>query len=382
MPKMRKTVISTATAILLATSFSSTAMGATYEVKRGDSLWKIARQYGTTVPQLKEWNNLKSDLIYPKQVLIVTPDEVNDKPSTPKPKETTNEKEKPKTVTVKTYVVKSGDTLFWIARNHNIKLSQLIEWNNLTSDLIHPGQVLKVSAPQSTDTSNKPSNSNETPQDKTQKPDNNTQTPNEKTITITHKVVKGDTLSHLAIKYNTTVKELKELNGLQSDLIRIGQTLIVGTKQEKVNENPAPAPKENTKPNESENKKETPSISEEAQILIDNAKKLLGTKYSWAGTSPETGFDCSGFIYYVFNQSDIKISRLSTDGYYDRSYYVDEPQPGDLVFFRNTYRQGISHMGIYLGNGDFIHAGEDGVKIANVNNSYWKSKFDGYKKFY
>ena len=84
----------------------------------------------------------------------------------------------------------------------------------------------------------------------------------------------------------------------------------------------------------------------------------------------------------MFNQSGIKISRLSTDGYYDRSYYVDEPQPGDLVFFRNTYRQGISHMGIYLGNGDFIHAGEDGVKIANVNNSYWKSKFDGYKKFY
>ena len=76
------------------------------------------------------------------------------------------------------------------------------------------------------------------------------------------------------------------------------------------------------------------------------------------------------------------VKRLSSEGYYSRSYYVNSPQPGDLVFFENAYKKGISHLGIYIGNNEFIHAGDNGVQVTSLSNSYWKSKFDGFKRFY
>src|SRR5699024_4666342 len=116
--------------------------------------------------------------------------------------------------------------------------------------------------------------------------------------------------------------------------------------------------------------------------LIATAKSVMGTPYVWGGTSP-SGFDCSGFIYWAHKQSGNDIGRTSVDGYYNRSQIVNNPQPGDLVFFENTYKNGISHMGIYLGGGQFIHAGSStGVAITSVNNSYWSQHFHSYKRFY
>ncbi|GAB3042026.1 hypothetical protein GCM10027286_00010 [Virgibacillus ainsalahensis] len=118
--------------------------------------------------------------------------------------------------------------------------------------------------------------------------------------------------------------------------------------------------------------------------LISSAKSQMGTPYTWGGTST-SGFDCSGFIYWAYKQAgkdDIK--RTSTDGYYNRSYTVNNPQVGDLVFFEGTYRAGISHMGIYLGGGKFIHAGSStGVTISDVNDPYyWGKHFHSYKRLY
>ena len=109
--------------------------------------------------------------------------------------------------------------------------------------------------------------------------------------------------------------------------------------------------------------------------LINGAKKLIGVPYKWGGTTP-SGFDCSGFIYYVYKQAGYDISRTSAQGYSDRSFYVDSPQVGDLVFFKNTYKQGISHVGIYVGNNQFINASSSGVEITSLNNSYWSKHFD------
>ena len=114
--------------------------------------------------------------------------------------------------------------------------------------------------------------------------------------------------------------------------------------------------------------------------LVEKAKQYLGTRYVFGGTTP-SGFDCSGYIYYVHNAAGIKLTRTNTSGYYSMTTKVSTPQPGDLVFFSNTYKAGISHMGIYIGNGSFIHAGGDRVQINKVTDYYWKDKFTSYNRF-
>ncbi|MCT2537323.1 NlpC/P60 family protein [Aquibacillus koreensis] len=112
--------------------------------------------------------------------------------------------------------------------------------------------------------------------------------------------------------------------------------------------------------------------------LISTAKQFIGTPYLWGGESPG-GFDCSGFIQYVFNQVDIKLPRTVTD-IWNMTKPVENLSVGDFVFY-STYKAGPSHMGIYVGNGQFIHAGESrGVEVSDMNNSYWKQRYLGAKR--
>ncbi len=115
--------------------------------------------------------------------------------------------------------------------------------------------------------------------------------------------------------------------------------------------------------------------------IVDTAKKYLGVPYLWAGTTP-AGFDCSGFTQYVFRQHGIQLNRTTLDQY-KQGVYVSRNalQPGDLVFFQNTYRPGISHVGIYVGDGNFIHASSSqGVVITALSNSYWSPKYYGARR--
>lgn len=355
---MRKKLVGGVATVALVATFSGKASAADHVVKQGDTLWNIANQYKTTITKIKELNSLKSDIIYPKQVLKV--DGKSSTSKTPAVKSSAKSSGTPST-TGSTYTVKSGDYLYKIASAHKISVAQLKQWNGLSSDLIRPGQVLKVkagggsSAPAPTSSSSSGSGTN----------NNSGSTGNAKT----YKVVRGDTLGKIAAKYGTTVSKLKQANGLSSDLIYVGQTLRLS----------------GSAPASSTNKQTAASVSNPVQKKVGNvvqtAKQYIGTKYAWGGTTP-AGFDCSGFIYYAFKQAGHNISRLGTDGYYNRSFYTKSPQAGDLVFFKNTYRSGISHMGIYLGGNQFIHAGNNGVEVTSLSNSYWKSKFDGFKRFY
>lgn len=118
-----------------------------------------------------------------------------------------------------------------------------------------------------------------------------------------------------------------------------------------------------------------------AQKIIANAKQYIGVPYVWGGTSP-SGFDCSGLVYYVFKQHGITLNRTAATQY-QHGVYVSKSnlQPGDLVFFQNTYKAGISHVGIYIGNGQFIHASSSkGVTISELSNSYWASHYYGARR--
>lgn len=114
--------------------------------------------------------------------------------------------------------------------------------------------------------------------------------------------------------------------------------------------------------------------------VVDVAQSLIGTPYVWGGETT-SGFDCSGFIQYVYESQDITVPRTVRDTW-NFADAVDQPSVGDLVFFE-TYKPGPSHMGVYIGNRQFIHAGESrGVEISELDMSYWKDRYIGAKRIH
>jgi len=170
----------------------------------------------------------------------------------------------------------------------------------------------------------------------------------------TYTVKSGDSLSKIGSQYSVSYQTLMKWNNLSTTSIRIGQKLNIN----------APLVS-TTKPKPTTN-------------LVQIAKRQLGVKYKFGGNKPSTGFDCSGYVTYVFNNAGISTARKSAAGFYNTAKKVKSPQVGDLVFFSNTYKAGISHVGIYLGNNQMISASDSGVSIANINSSYWKKHFTGY----
>jgi peptidoglycan DL-endopeptidase CwlO len=152
---------------------------------------------------------------------------------------------------------------------------------------------------------------------------------------------------------------------------------------------PAQAPAEQAAPannggqaQKEEPKKEAPKQEEKKPApnvggVIGKAQSYLGLPYVWGSASPSNGgFDCSGFISYIFG-----VGRQDVRGYWNSVSKVDSPQPGDLVFFQGTYKAGPSHIGIYVGNGQMIHASDKGIAYGDINSSYNQKHFLGYGRF-
>ena len=153
-----------------------------YTVKSGDTLWSISKKYGITVDELKQINNLSSNLLSVGQNLIIPTMDVNET----------------------TYTVKKGDTLYTLANKFNTSVDNLKSINNLTTDSLSIGQILKI-------------------------PANNMEDSNNSYI-----VKSGDTLYSIAKQYNTSVSDLKQINGLTSDILSIGQVLKIPSTSENI----------------------------------------------------------------------------------------------------------------------------------------------------
>lgn len=124
----------------------------------------------------------------------------------------------------------------------------------------------------------------------------------------------------------------------------------------------------------------TPSLCNQTSFLI-TAYNLLGVPYIFGGTSPYEGFDCSGFVYYVFFQNGLELPRKASE-----QFKVGIPirtsnlLPGDLIFFAKDY-QGVSHVGIYWGGGYFIHASSNrGVIFTPLSKEYYRLRFTGARR--
>ena len=130
---------------------------------------------------------------------------------------------------------------------------------------------------------------------------------------------------------------------------------------------------------------QTPQTSWQAktQEILINAMSLTGIKYKYGGSKPETGFDCSGFVRYVFSQAanltlPPTARAISQIG---KTVKKEELQPGDLVFF-NTLKSAFSHVGIYVGDNKFIHAPRTGgeVRVENMQTGYWANRYNGAQR--
>lgn len=118
----------------------------------------------------------------------------------------------------------------------------------------------------------------------------------------------------------------------------------------------------------------------EFAAIYKEAQKYVGTPYVWGGSTPKTGFDCSGYVCWVYNQNGYNVGRTTAEGLWQKSQPIREAEakPGDLVFFEGTYdTPGKSHVGIYLGNGMMVSAG-DPIKYANIHSSYWQKHLAGF----
>jgi cell wall-associated NlpC family hydrolase len=139
---------------------------------------------------------------------------------------------------------------------------------------------------------------------------------------------------------------------------------------------------------------EPPLVLQESTILqqpaaaplettLDKALDLLGIRYRWGGSKPETGFDCSGFVRHVFREGlGLDLPRSAREqSRTGEPVARDELQPGDLVFF-NTMRRAFSHVGIYLGDNLFVHAPHRGgrVRVEDMSGRYWTKRFNGARR--
>ncbi|MBB4823470.1 peptidoglycan endopeptidase LytE [Sporosarcina luteola] len=246
-----------------------------------------------------------------------------------------------------THKVKQGESLWTISQSTHVSVANLKKWNNLKSDQIKPNQVLKTS---------KASSSSSTAKTGTYKTKHNVNIrsgagTNYKIVTLAKKgtsvKVTGQKKVGKEVWYKVSV------NGKNG--WALSSLLTKGAVASKATSTVAFADK-----------------------VVDQAMGLRGIPYRFGGTTIN-GFDCSGFVQYAFKRSGKSVPR-DTLGQYAASTKVKTPKPGDLVFFQNTYRKGISHVGIYIGNNKFVHAGGKQSQVTSLSNSYWKSKFHSFKR--
>jgi len=181
---------------------SSNNSGGSYTVKSGDSVWLIANNNGISMDQLRSWNNIQNDFVYPGQELTVSQGNSSSGSNNSNSSNSGNSSNN----SGGSYTVKSGDSVWLIANNNGISMDQLRSWNNIQNDFVYPGQELTVNNGSSSNNNSSQSNSSS----------NNS-----------HKVQSGDSLWMIAQDNGISVSQLKSINNLSSDTIYIGQTLKV-----------------------------------------------------------------------------------------------------------------------------------------------------------
>jgi cell wall-associated NlpC family hydrolase len=174
---------------------------------------------------------------------------------------------------------------------------------------------------------------------------------------LIHTVVAGETLFRIAARYKVSIEDIRAANSLSSDAISIGQQLKIPVAS-------------------------TSSSSSSLPTVREVSQRYLGVTYRYGGSNPSAGLDCSGFVFIVYAELGVKLPRTSALQFQAGITVERENlQEGDLVFF-DTLGRGVSHVGIYLGDDQFIHAASNPgkVTISSLSEKYWQPKYLGARR--
>jgi LysM repeat protein len=356
--------------------------GVLHTLRAGESIRRVADRYGIEVAEIVRANDLgdNPDLVQPgTQVMVPGAEPVL--PAAGRYAQADDGDQQaaaigggrlpiaPQRVTpsTRTYEVQSGDTLLSIAETFGVDVDTILSNNGIDDpDTIKPGSELRILPVKG----------------------------------LEYTVQPGETLADISWRYQVDLGLLLDYNDLNDpDVIHVGAKLVVPGGKLRAEPPPAPviepaprtgpagpavvarqaapaAPRPAAKPAAPAPQ---PVVGRGGANIVANAMKYVGYRYVFGGTSP-AGFDCSGFVYYIHNASGSPVGRGMWQQYNGGAHIpLNALQPGDTVFFANTYMPGLSHDGIYIGGGQFVHASDErtGVTISNIHSGYWAGHYVG-----
>ena len=369
--------------------------GVLYALKDGESIRRVAERFGVDTMAIVNANDLGSDpsMVQPGTLLMVpgaTPVVAGTRNGTLRGGEADQQAATvgtggvivPIDVTTRaapstrTYEVQEGDTLAGIAETFGVDVDTMLSSNGIADpDTIKPGKELRILPVKG----------------------------------VEYAVEADETLADISWKYQVDLGLLLDYNDLNDpDVIRIGAKLVIPGGKLRADAVRAPAPIVEA-PTRTQSAGASPAIVQvpgasrpaaaaapkpapapapaapEMAVgggggtIVANAMKYVGYRYVFGGTSP-AGFDCSGFVYYIHNHSGAPVGRGMWQQYNGGAHIpMSALQPGDTVFFANTYMPGLSHDGIYIGGGQFVHASDErtGVTVSSLYTGYWQAHYVG-----
>ena len=338
-----------------------------YVVKKGDTLYRIAKNYNVSIKALKKVNNLSCNIIYIGQVLKIP---INSKNSFFRLSSLRNIKAQ-----IIYYTVKKGDTLYNISKKYGVSIKELKRLNNLKSSKIKIGQRIKI---------------------KVYKPYQGFQNQSKEKKVILYKVKEGETLYVISLKYNVPIESLKRINNIKDNVIFVGQKIKIPSntfeKKPFILKNSIfyfqQKSKELLSQKFSINFLSKSVLDKKDENLLKKKFLKISRQYKYyryrLGGNGNGYLDCSMFVKLVYKKLGIELPRTSREQFrVGIKVEKDELIPGDLLFFsRYRNKRRISHVGIYIGDNKFIHfsSSRKGLAIDSLNEAYFKSRFVGAKR--
>lgn len=268
-----------------------------------------------------------------------------------------------------TYVVRPGDTLAQISLRYGVAVQTLASVNTLSDpSRLTPGQVLKIPRGHV---------AHEVPQARPAAP-----RATQPALLAVYWVRWGDSLFGIAARYGVTADALKEANGLWTDIIVPGQRLDIPARGSAtaLGRRYPPLPQPIPVPPVAFQRTVRPGSL--GDRIVREAERYLGVRFVWGAASPR-GMDCSGLVYLVFSRFVSSFGRMRSEDYYRMAKPVEVQAmlPGDLVFF-TTDSPGPSHVGIFIGEGKFIHASSTGsdVTVSSLDDPHYGPGFLGVRR--